>query len=319
MEAIKQYIESMFMSLPNNEDVMKAKAHLLEMAEDKYTSLMEEGMSDNEAVGRVISEFGNLDELKEELGIADKVDWEEQNKLDIRTLSFAEIKALIKDFKTAAVIKALGIFAIVSCIAPAIFASNISEESETSVMVWFFLSIGIGIVMLVVQGAIKKNWMFVEYTRCAIDLQSAEHVMEDQRESRVLRATLRTLGVLMIIFCFIPSYFFMPNKSGAALIFWMIGGGVMLLTYCSGIEKLYDLVLGINPKNTVGGLYSKGSGRVYYKNENLAAVMSVYWAVMVCAYLSVSFMTFAWGITWIVFPVAALVHKFIEEAFGERE
>ena len=49
---------------------MRAKAELMEMMEDKYEELMQEGMSEKEAVGTVISEFGNLDELAEELADA---------------------------------------------------------------------------------------------------------------------------------------------------------------------------------------------------------------------------------------------------------
>ena len=41
------------------------------MMEDKYTELMEEGVTENEAIGTVISEFGNLDELAQTLGIED--------------------------------------------------------------------------------------------------------------------------------------------------------------------------------------------------------------------------------------------------------
>ena len=69
MEAIRNYLESMFMNLPMTAEVLKAKDELLQMMEDKYTELKEEGKSENEAVGIVISEFGNLEELAEDLGI----------------------------------------------------------------------------------------------------------------------------------------------------------------------------------------------------------------------------------------------------------
>jgi hypothetical protein len=37
--------------------------------EDKYNELISEGKKENEAIGIVISEFGNLDELAEGLGL----------------------------------------------------------------------------------------------------------------------------------------------------------------------------------------------------------------------------------------------------------
>ena len=68
MEAIRNYLETMFLNLPNTPEVYKAKNELWQMMEDKYTELKNEGKSENEAVGTVIAEFGNLDELQKILG-----------------------------------------------------------------------------------------------------------------------------------------------------------------------------------------------------------------------------------------------------------
>lgn len=70
METLKNYLESMFASLPNTPEVMKAKDELYTMMEDKYNELIAEGKPENEAVGIVISEFGNLDEVSESLGLS---------------------------------------------------------------------------------------------------------------------------------------------------------------------------------------------------------------------------------------------------------
>lgn len=64
MEAIREYLHNMFLNLPETPQVLRAKAELMEMMEDKYEELMQEGMSEKEAVGTVISEFGNLVNLR---------------------------------------------------------------------------------------------------------------------------------------------------------------------------------------------------------------------------------------------------------------
>ena len=71
MDTIKNYLESMFRGLPQTAKVLKAKKELGQMMEDKYSELIKEGKSDNEAIGTVISEFGNLEELAADLGIDD--------------------------------------------------------------------------------------------------------------------------------------------------------------------------------------------------------------------------------------------------------
>ena len=70
MNAIKSYLDNMFRNLPNTEEVRRAKSELLQMMEDKFEELIREGKTENEAVGVVISEFGNLDEVAESIGIS---------------------------------------------------------------------------------------------------------------------------------------------------------------------------------------------------------------------------------------------------------
>lgn len=69
MDTIRGYLNNMFNSLPRTEQTFKLKQDLLASMEEKYYELKKEGKSENEAVGIVISEFGNIDELIDELGI----------------------------------------------------------------------------------------------------------------------------------------------------------------------------------------------------------------------------------------------------------
>ena len=43
MEAIREYLSNMFMNLPETPQVLRAKAELMEMMEDKYEELIAEG------------------------------------------------------------------------------------------------------------------------------------------------------------------------------------------------------------------------------------------------------------------------------------
>ncbi len=71
MDTIREYLNNMFLGFPETPAVLRAKAELLEMMEDKFEECLQEGKSEKEAVGIVISEFGNIEEIAEELGIAD--------------------------------------------------------------------------------------------------------------------------------------------------------------------------------------------------------------------------------------------------------
>ena len=96
METIKNYLENMFSHLPNTPEVQKAKYELYQMMEDKYNELISEGKSDNEAIGIVISEFGNLDELADSLGIKSFVN-PSQAMPAAKTLSRETAVAFLRD------------------------------------------------------------------------------------------------------------------------------------------------------------------------------------------------------------------------------
>lgn len=68
MDVILSYLDNLFLSMPKTPEVQRAKEELLSMMEDKYNELIAEGKKENEAIGIVISEFGDISELMEELG-----------------------------------------------------------------------------------------------------------------------------------------------------------------------------------------------------------------------------------------------------------
>ena len=74
METIKNYLDALFLKLPDTYEVRNAKKDLLALSEDKYEQLMNEGMAEHEAVGRVISDFGSLDEIATDLGLEKMAD-----------------------------------------------------------------------------------------------------------------------------------------------------------------------------------------------------------------------------------------------------
>ena len=69
MEELKEYLNKVFENVPETPEMLRAKSELLQMMEDKYDGLIDDGMDEKEAISTVISEFGDFDEVGEELGI----------------------------------------------------------------------------------------------------------------------------------------------------------------------------------------------------------------------------------------------------------
>lgn len=69
MEAIRNYVEALFATLPQNADTQRIKTDMLTNLEEKYHALLDEGKNEAEATGLVIASIGSADELREEFDI----------------------------------------------------------------------------------------------------------------------------------------------------------------------------------------------------------------------------------------------------------
>lgn len=69
MEAISNYIENIFAAYPQTPELIQLKEELLGNAEERYLSLIRQGKSEQEALGTVIFEFGDMGELAKEIGV----------------------------------------------------------------------------------------------------------------------------------------------------------------------------------------------------------------------------------------------------------
>ncbi len=79
METIRMYMDNMFYRFPQSPQLLALKEDMLRSMEDRYEELRSQGMSENEAIGSILSEFGNIDELAQELGFS------QENPADCRS------------------------------------------------------------------------------------------------------------------------------------------------------------------------------------------------------------------------------------------
>ena len=73
MDTIDTFLDAMFAPYPATPRLTEARAELHAMMEDAYNDAIAHGKTHNEAVGQVITDFGNLHELAPVLGIAQDI------------------------------------------------------------------------------------------------------------------------------------------------------------------------------------------------------------------------------------------------------
>lgn len=326
MEAIKNYLDNMFFSLPHTKDAVRAKEELGAMMEDRYQELIEEGRPENEAVGIVISEFGNLEEVAEELGIGDILKSGEKDEADIRSIDEQTIRSYLEAGIRASRLGALGIFLIVASSVPLLFllGSDSGRIGFVAGVVILLAMVGIGIGLQVYTGLQMKEWQYIRKESFRLDFSAAAYVRSRYESYRKTRIFQLVIGVVLCVICGIPAVIVVNavDVNGRAFAIGYFAGFAAVLIVSVAIflfvlaGRTQTLYLRLMPALRPGPgdeeeWVVKGHGQIVYASPVLQGVMSVYWPTAICLYLIVSFLTFAWSITWIIWPAAGIISAVI--------
>ena len=320
METIRNYLESMFRGLPQTEKIMRAKSELLQMMEDKYTELIRSGKTENEAVGEVIQNFGNLDDLADDLGIQDVLHQSKYSEVNRRKIPFEDITEYLAAKRKAILIRAAGIFLCIICVCFPILTKAFDLPKVLG-PVFMFISIGLGVMCITLGNSTLDEWRYINKVPCTIDAVSIDYLKNKIRDFTPTYSVLSSVGVLLCILCFVPCIVFgeiggsSMGEIGASFLFIFVGAGVFMMVYAKSMKRAYHRLLNIND-NVDFEEETNTNSIENIPNTTVRVLMSVYWSVITCIYLSISFLTFKWHMTWLIWPIAAAVNSIIKAIYS---
>ena len=311
MEIILNYLDSMFAQLPDTEEVRKAKGEMASTMEDKYTELKAEGKSENEAIGIVISEFGNMEELIRELGIrerdASSNAMQETKPSPAVKINLNQGREYIEDMKGYA--RKIGI-GVVLCICSPILLINSGVRTDAATptaigLVVLFVMVAAAVVLFIVNGISMSKYEYLQHEVFEQEPGSKSVIGKLQEEARPVFGRKMAIGVSCIIIGVIPAIVagIIFDESQAV----KIGAAVslLLLFVAAGV---YILITAGMPYGCYDVLLQKGDYSVERKkNKLIDKVATIYWPVIVAIYLAYSFLTEDWGRSWIIWPVAGVL------------
>lgn len=338
METLKDYLETMFVQLPNTPEVCRAKDELWQMMEDKYTELKSEGKSENEAVGTVISEFGNLCDLAEDLGIGDAM--QEADASDVELLALEDVKRYLSDSTRRAIYTGLGVLLCILSVCPllltpalALFMSALLSEEQLSAIgagiMFLFIAVAVG--LFVYSHVMFNRWGYLKKGGYRMDFAASAYVQQEYANHRLIHAGSLAIGVVLCVVSFVPAVLLNRFSSNnlllinlsSCVLFLLAGIGVFYIVVASMRRGAIGRLLRLNGSGgNTGGSYTpspREKAKPRYTNPKAAAVMSVYWITVTCVYLCWSFLTFDWGITWIIWPAAGIIRKLLNVLFREED
>ena len=376
METIKNYLDTMFANLPSTPAVLKAKEVLWEMMEDKYNELLSEGRTENEAVGTVISEFGNLSELADALGLEDEMNAAERklsdkNKTDrsaddsakneenakesdassdnasesnsenassaetgaakqssgsIRIITASEAEELLKKRSESAFKISLGIAICILSLVGFVLGDVLLDERFEFIGVLISLAIaGAGVATIVFGAMAEGEWKGISAANSTLSMDATKYVANESSSYSRDHSLKLTIGILLVVLCWIPTFIFseiLPKfeDASAIVLFITLAFGVMLIVNSGMRKNGYESLLALNGKGTMKAEYRpEDEKNVKYISPVAEFFMSVYWPVFTCLYLILSFTTFKWGLTWIIWPVVGILHRPLKRALTVRE
>lgn len=316
MDVIKNYLDSMFTTLPDTSEVRKAREELYQMMEDKYLELKSEGKSENEAIGIVIAEFGSLDEIREELGgakqssVFTEEELDKENFADENRVSVHQAREYIEAVRKYAAFTAVGVLLCVCSPILLIFMGGLAElriigdNAAGSIGIVMLLAmIAAAVALFLHVGSSLSIYEFLKEREFRLQAGVKVYVEGEERNNRAFFSTLRTIGVVFCICSVIPllaSAFLFGDFAcivAVDILLLLVGIGAALLTYVGSIQEAYALLLR-------KGEHHKSRGK---KKRYTDAVNSAYWCIVTAIYLAWSFLTYRWNITWIIWPIAGVL------------
>lgn len=333
MEAIRNYLDNMFANLPGTPSVLRAKEELWQMMEDKYTELINEGKTENEAVGSVISEFGNLSELAEALGLEEEIKVQkEEGEHPGRILSVEDAQDYIKMRRNQAIPMSLGVAFCIMSVIPAILISGLSAIPDVFAGVGLFIFVMVGVGLIIYANHMKRRWKYIREEKCTLSMEATRYVTDEEERYDGIYVAEMIIGVIFCASAWVPAAFIdellsVESELGGVFFFIFIAIGVFLLRHSDICKKGYKNLLKLNKKGTMKANYKADSEsfgedgadrarktmeeaeqKVTYISPLAEFFMDVYWPTAVCLYLCASFITFRWGLTWIIWPVAGILY-----------
>lgn len=310
MDTIKNYLDNMFSAFPKTAEISKIKENLFSNMEDKYNELKQSGKSENEAIGIVISEFGNIDELISELGIKSTVETSAfEEPLPLITKEAAE--NYISAQKTYGNIIGLGVFLCI--MAPAFFVlvsflvnqKNIVKNTDFLTILPLFTCIAVAVAIFIFSGMQLEKY---DYLKQPFDLDfGVKDLLLHEKSNYIPTFTLHIIvGVVLCILSPLSVIFademddinlFYETFSIFVLLF-LIAIAVFLFIRTGMIFDGYKVLLQEQE-------FSKVNKR---QEKKLEAIASIVWPIIAAIYLLWSFLSGDWGTTWIIWPIAGILY-----------
>ncbi len=320
MNTIETYLDNMFASLPRSNEVMKVKADLLANMEDKYNELKAEGKSENEAIGIVISEFGNIDELIKELGI--EVNKEVDGEV-LPELTSHEVNDFMEVSTKSGKLVGIGVVLCMLGAALVILTHQLVDDGiiigisqglgDILGLIPLLVLVAIAVGLFIYSGTIVEKYKYLEQgfnlpPHLKNDLKQRYQNYNSTYNLSVIIGV--TLCILSPILLFVTSIFG-DNASvyGVVGLIIIVSIAVYIFIYFGKIKESYKRLLSLDE-------YSIPYKQKQEEQRFIGVVASIVWPIVIIIFLVSGLIFNKWRINWIIFPITGMLFGVFSSAYA---
>lgn len=247
----------------------------------------------------------------------------ETTKEEIKVLNKDEIELYM--IQTKKVSKFYSIATAFMIISPAllIFLIGLSENNvvKEKIAVAFgltalFLFITIGIIFYIYFGIRDENFQYIETSNLFIKEEIKKEILKEENLYQNKYSLGITIGVSICIIAVLP--LIISAVIGVSdhilvclvsLLLLLISIGVAIMVRVQMVKEMYDKLL------------EKGEFTRFKKQSKntMKPFASIFWPLIVIIYLFISFRTYRWDLTWIIWVLAGILYAFIENILSIKK
>ncbi|MRH41364.1 hypothetical protein GH741_01595 [Aquibacillus halophilus] len=315
MDTIINYLDNMFATLPKNKKILDLKEDLLSSMEDKYNELKRNGKSENEAIGIVISEFGNIDELIKEFDI----ELDDQSE-ELPMLTENEVNDYLEVNKKASKLIGLGVtFCILGAALLILITQLIGDGLITGVsdnyagivgLIPLLLLVAVAVGLFIYSGMTTDRFKYIEN-----DFELPSHLRQSiKNKSNSYDPTYTKAIIIGVVLCIVsPIFLFITapmsesaSSYGVVVLLMIVSVAVNIFIYFGMKKESYKKLLKIDE-------YTHSNKQ---KNKVIGAIGSIVWPLAVIIFLVSGLVFNQWHINWIVFPITGLLFAMFSGAYS---
>ncbi|MFC0234638.1 permease prefix domain 1-containing protein [Vagococcus entomophilus] len=315
MKTLNEYIETLFINLPKTLEMEKIKEDLQANMEDKYHDLRAEGKSENEAIGQVIAEFGNIDELLEEMD--DSVaETPIKQKGMLPVLADTFVTRYLEMRKRLGFGVGMGVVCCIIGVAMLLLIMSLFGEGEAVVLsgtIPMFLFVAVGVGCFIWFGMQMRDFDVVEHEFvCSYDtIEEVEYSKQAYEKSYKFSLTF---GVGLCILSVVPLLAFLAlgldNDRqvlfATSLLLVINSAAIFLFIYVGNVMGSFTLIL-------ENARVSESTQNEQHQKKSQYYWSGSYWSLVLVLYFLTSFLFHSWAYSWLIFILASAIGNMIKK------